>query len=53
MDFVTLRVRRLDIIDYHVKPNNGRRMSTIIDCTHHIDEREYIPITYTYSCQRE
>ena len=50
MGFVTLRARRLNIIDYHVKPYNGRWMSTIVDCTHHVDAREYISISDS-SCE--
>ena len=50
MGFVTLRAKRLSIIDYHIKPYNGRWMSSNADCMHFIDAREYISITNS-SCQ--
>ena len=50
MGFVTLRARRLNIVDFHVKSYKDRWMSTIVDCTHHVDAREYISISDS-SCQ--
>jgi hypothetical protein len=41
----TLRARRLNIIDYHVIPHNGRWMSVAAGCTHFIDTREYVSVT--------
>ena len=45
MGFVTRRAKRLNIINYHIKPNNGRWMSSSVDCMHHTDAREYISIS--------
>ena len=45
MGFVTVRARRLNIIDYYVKPYNNRWMSSIVDCMHHVDARESVTIT--------
>ena len=45
MGFVTLRAKRLNIIDYHVIPRNGRWMSSIADCMHFVDTREYVSIS--------
>jgi hypothetical protein len=42
--FVTLRAKRLNVIDYHVLRNNERWMSTLVDCMHFADSREYINI---------
>lgn len=50
MGFVTLRARRLNIVDYHVKRYQDRWMSTIVDCTHHVDARESISISDS-SCE--
>jgi hypothetical protein len=50
MGFVALRSQRLNINNCHVIPRNGRWMSTIIDCMHFTDAREYISITDS-SCQ--
>ncbi|CAF1495937.1 unnamed protein product [Adineta ricciae] len=44
MGFVTFRIRRLQIKNYHVLPRDNRWMSTIVDCMHFIDTREYISI---------
>lgn len=44
MGFVTLRAHRLNIIDYHVMPWNGRWMSTNVDCMHLADNRQFINI---------
>jgi hypothetical protein len=50
MGFVTLRAKRLNVIDYHIKPYNGRWMSSIVDCMHFIDAREYVSVSDS-SCQ--
>jgi hypothetical protein len=50
MGFVTLRAKRLNFIDYHIKPYNERWMSSNADCMHFIDAREYISISDS-SCQ--
>lgn len=44
MSFVTLRPRRLNIIDYHVLLRNERWMSSVADCIHSTDARESIVI---------
>ena len=44
MGFVTLRARRLNVIDYHVRPYDNRWMSTIVDCMHFTDVKEYVSI---------
>jgi hypothetical protein len=44
MGLFTLRSRRLNIIDYHVLRKDQRWMSTIVDCIHLSDSREYINI---------
>ncbi|CAF2841804.1 unnamed protein product [Rotaria sp. Silwood2] len=44
MGVVTLRAKRLNIIDFHVIPRDGRWMSTIVDCMHFADSRDYINI---------
>ncbi len=50
MGFVTLRAKRVNVIDYHIKPYNGRWMSSIVDCMHFLDAREYVSISDS-SCQ--
>ena len=45
MGFFTLRAKQLTIINYHIKPNSGRWMSSSVDCMHHADAREYISIS--------
>jgi hypothetical protein len=45
MGFAALRAKRLNIINYHVIPRNGRWMSSIIDCMHFTDAREYVSIS--------
>ena len=45
MGFFTVRAKRLNIINYHIKPKDERWMSTIVDCIHHTDAREYISIS--------
>jgi hypothetical protein len=37
MGFVTVSVKRLNVLDFHVLPRNGRWMSTTQDCMHFID----------------
>jgi hypothetical protein len=44
MGFYTLRVRRLNVIDYHVLRKDNRWLSTPVDCMHFADNREYINI---------
>ncbi len=45
MGVTTTRIRRLNIIDYHVLPYGGRWTSTILDCMHFTDTREYVSIS--------
>jgi hypothetical protein len=44
MGFGAGRTKRLNIIDFNVIPRNERWMSTIADCMHFMDTREYIYI---------
>jgi hypothetical protein len=44
MSFFALRARRLNVIDYHVLRKGDRWMSTIVDCMHFADAREYVNI---------
>ncbi|CAF1074126.1 unnamed protein product [Rotaria sordida] len=41
---MTLRIKGMNIIDYHVIPRTGRWMSTSVDCMHIGDSRDYINI---------
>ncbi len=50
MGFVTLRAKRLNVINYHVIPYNGRWMSSTADCMHFADTREYVSILDSH-CQ--
>lgn len=45
MGFVTLRSRRLTINNYTVLQRSGRWMSSIIDCMHFTDTREYLSLS--------
>jgi hypothetical protein len=45
MGFVTLRAKRLNVINCHVIPHNGCWMSSIADCMHFVDTREYVSIS--------
>jgi hypothetical protein len=45
MGFVTLRSRRLTINNYNVLQRKGRWMSSIIDCMHFTDTREYLSLS--------
>jgi len=49
MGIFTLRTTRLNINDYHVKPANGRWLSTSADCMHFGDSRGFINI-FDSSC---
>lgn len=46
------RIRRLNMIDYHVKSRNGRWLSTSADCMHFGDAREFINI-FDSSCEAQ
>jgi hypothetical protein len=50
MGFVPLRAVRLNVIDFHVKPFNGRWLSSSADCMHIDDPRESISISNS-SCE--
>lgn len=45
MGIVTLRVRRFNILNYQVRPRDGRWLSQNQDAMHFVDTREYITIT--------
>jgi hypothetical protein len=38
----TMRIKRFNILDFHVRPYGERWTSTILDCMHFTDTREYI-----------
>ena len=44
MGFVTLRGKRLNVINYHVYPRDERWMSTVVDCMHFADSRDFVAI---------
>lgn len=50
MSFVTSRSRGLNILDYHVLRKGDRWMSSIVDCMHFSDTRDYINI-FDSECQ--
>jgi hypothetical protein len=50
MGFVTVSAKRLNIINFHIIPHNGRWMSSNQDCMHFIDTREYVSISDS-TCQ--
>jgi hypothetical protein len=50
MGIVTLRVKRLNIIDYHAIRHDGYWLSTNADCMHLTDSREYVSVLNT-KCQ--
>jgi hypothetical protein len=52
MGAVTLRAKGINMIDYHVKPGEGRWMSTVEDCMHFSDSRNYINI-FDSSCEAQ
>jgi hypothetical protein len=41
----TTRARRINIVDYQIKPRDGRWLSSNADCMHFADSREYIRIS--------
>lgn len=45
MTFALTRVKRLDIINFHALPRNGRWMSSTADCLNLLDAREYVHVT--------
>jgi hypothetical protein len=52
MGLYTTRTRGMNVLDYHVKPRNGRWMSTSADCMHFGDSRNYINI-FDSSCEAQ
>ncbi|CAF1090618.1 unnamed protein product, partial [Didymodactylos carnosus] len=52
MGIYTSRAKRINMIDYHVKPRNGRWMSTSADCMHFGDSRISINI-FECSCEAQ
>jgi hypothetical protein len=52
MGIVTLRATGINMIDYHVKPGNGRWMSTVADGMHFSDSRASINI-FNSSCEAQ
>jgi hypothetical protein len=45
MGVITVRIKRLNILDYHVLPYSERWANTLLDCMHFMDTREYVFIT--------
>jgi hypothetical protein len=45
MAFAVTRVRRLNVLNYHVVPRNQRWMSTTADCLNFLDSRDYVHIS--------
>jgi len=50
LGILTLRAKRLNIVDYHAKPRDGYWLSTNADCMHITDSREYVSVLNT-TCQ--
>ena len=50
LGLLTLRAKRLNIIDYHTKPHDGYWLSTNADCMHLTESSEYVSILNT-KCQ--
>jgi hypothetical protein len=44
MAFFTTRIRRLNVINFHIVPRNGRWLSTTSDCMHFVSSKEYINV---------
>jgi hypothetical protein len=45
MAFALTRIRRLNVMNFHVLPRDGRWMSTTADCLNFLDSREYVNIS--------
>ncbi len=45
MDIVTLRAKRLNVINFHVVSRIGRWMSSLADCMHFADAGEYVSMS--------
>ncbi len=52
MAFVTIRVKRLTISDYHVTPSHGRWLSANSDCMHFISTTDYVSLSDS-KCQMQ
>jgi hypothetical protein len=50
LSILTLRAKRLNIIDYHTRRRDGYWLSTNADCMHFTDSREYVSVLNT-KCQ--
>ncbi len=48
--FCCTKSKKLNVIDFHVKPFNGRWLSSYADCMHLDDPREYVSISNS-SCE--
>jgi hypothetical protein len=42
MAFFAVRIRRLNVINFHIVPRNGRWLSTASDCMHFVSVKEYV-----------
>jgi hypothetical protein len=44
MGLFTMKIRRFNIIDFHIVPRNGRWLSSPSDCIHVVSSREYVNV---------
>lgn len=45
MGITAIRMKRLNIVDFHARPIPDRWASTILDCLHFTDSREFVSVT--------
>ena len=50
LGILTLRAKRLNIVDYHTKPRDGHWLSTNADCMHLTESIEYVSVSNS-KCQ--
>ncbi len=44
MGFFTIKIRRFNVINFHIVPRNGRWLSSSSDCMHFVNAKEYVNI---------
>jgi hypothetical protein len=44
MGFFTIKIRRFNVINFHMVPRNGRWLSATRDCMHFVSAKEYVNI---------
>jgi len=44
MGFFTIKIRRFNVINFHIVPRNGRWLSATRDCMHFVSAKEYVNI---------